>query len=455
MWPIEQEAYEEPLDVDKLAHDREPLVVHTHKGKTAKNLILLIHGLRGHRYGYWTQLARLLFDDFPKADIGLYFYRTGLKRIGLFKSIDLEDEAEVLAEEISNLGLYESVTLVGHSMGGLLAKAAIVRLLEIDSTKGLKRLSGLILLACPQIGSTKVPRMLQWCSTDARVLYPHNKLLQRMETVFASQLQFEKERSPLAKRHLPTWAIIASEDFWVDKLSAGITVPVSQRHPVRGDHSEIIEPQSAEASSYKFIRSCLDTTFRPAIDDDGEDEELLLEPARLEDLPALKAMASAFFGEDISSDSEAAEFVNHGLIIVSRHVIAGRNEKRERVMGYFCVVPLSDESAEGVMNGSLRGRHLTVREIPKQAKAKNAYVGAIAAYDHYSRAVVLEALKLQIEQLRVRGVKVLLTRPYTKRGLALVDKYAFRPVDKPGLGELYVRELNKRVSRGIRLRRKR
>src|SRR5450759_2532124 len=119
MIKLQQVSFKEPANVHKF--DGEPIVIHARSGRVATSLVLLVHGLTGHRYGYWGNTPRFVLEDVQTADVGLYFYRTAWRRFGLYRSINLEEEATVLADALGQLHLYESVTIVGHSMGGLLA----------------------------------------------------------------------------------------------------------------------------------------------------------------------------------------------------------------------------------------------------------------------------------------------------------------------------------------------
>jgi pimeloyl-ACP methyl ester carboxylesterase len=140
MIQIEQVLFTEPENLHE--NDEEPLVIHAKPPRLARNLVIFIHGLTGHRYGYWGNVPLYVFEDMPPADIGLYFYRTAWRRFGLFRSIDLEQEARVLADALRRLRGYQSVVLVGHSMGGLLAKAAIVDLIQRRHRHTLRHIAG-------------------------------------------------------------------------------------------------------------------------------------------------------------------------------------------------------------------------------------------------------------------------------------------------------------------------
>jgi pimeloyl-ACP methyl ester carboxylesterase len=437
---LQQASFSEPVDPHK--HDDEPIVVHARDARIAKNLVLFIHGLTGHRYGYWGNTPRFVLDDLPTADVGLYFYKTAWKRRKVFRSIDLDQEARVLADSLRQLRLYEAIVLVGHSMGGLLAKAAIVDLINRGHRRELQRLAGLVLLASPQLGSLRVPRMLKMFSRDGRALFPHNDFIRRIDTTFSARLAVEQSADPLDKHSLPTWAVVAAEDFWVDALSAGIGVPENQKLTVRGSHGSITKPHDKDAASYVFLRECLDTSFKPATGA-ADGEEVQVEDAAPDDVSNIRNLAVHFFGEGVTPEDVLIEFARIGGILrVVKRVFTSGHDKRERFSGYFCVIPLHRDAAASVRAETLRGGSLTIDHVPSNDdKAAALYVGAVAARDHYSRAVVLEALRLHVGYSAALGIREVLTRPLTERGLGLVRKYGFRPVrtgSPGGLGELYV-----------------
>ena len=161
-----QEVFSEPrLDPS------DPLVVHKHSScpDNLKNIVIFIHGLGGTRYGRnstWGFFPRFVFEDFHQADVGLYRYKTMFQRLRFWESINLEDEARILAEIIRDTPQYSKVVLVGHSMGGLLAKASIAFLLHTGQARILSQIGGLILMATPQAGSMRVPSFLAGLSKD-------------------------------------------------------------------------------------------------------------------------------------------------------------------------------------------------------------------------------------------------------------------------------------------------
>lgn len=439
MIKLQQMAFAPPEDLH--CYDHEPIVIHARPEQVSRNLVLLIHGLTGHRYGYWNNIPKFILEDFPQADVGLYFYRTALKRFSWYKSIDLEQEARVLADSLRSIRLYDAVVLVGHSMGGLLAKAAIADLINRNHPLTLQHIAGLLLIASPQLGSLRVPRWLKLISKDGRALYPHNEAIRRIDTTLNARLSIADSADPLDKYSIPTWAIIAAEDFWVDSLSAGIGVPEPQKMTFRGLHGSIIQPPTKESPAYQFTRDCLETSFRPKRGGGEADEDILVADASPDDVDNIREMAVEFFGADVSPEDVLVGFAAaKGILKVVKRVIHTGRDRRERFSGYFCVIPLSDETAQAMKAGTLRGYELNASHLPSGTATTAAlYIGAIAARDHYSRAVVLEALRLHISYSLALGVKEVMAKPLTKEGLRLVRKYGFQPLEGVGgLNEMYI-----------------
>src|SRR5436305_10870583 len=213
---LTQPSFEEPPNPEDLAGH--PLVLHRRTSETRNYcLVVFVHGLGGSRYGAkatWGYLPRFLYEDFPQLDVGLYAYVTLFGRLKIWKSIPLEREAEILAEKIrDDLPHYRTIILAGHSMGGLLCMAAITYLVQWGDP-ALRRLRGLILMATPQLGSQRVPRLLSWLSPDFYALKPHGELVQQIHKSFADHLSLDETSQDRSRTVIPTWALAGASDFW-------------------------------------------------------------------------------------------------------------------------------------------------------------------------------------------------------------------------------------------------
>lgn len=435
---IEHAKFNIPKDYKSL--DEHSLILHAKRNSTSQNLVILVHGLTGHRYKYWNKLPQFLMEDLPDTDIGLYQYRTAWRRFGLFKSIDLESEARVLADQMRRLHRYKAIALVGHSMGGLLAKAAVSSLIGRNFEHHLKRVCCLVLLATPQLGSLRVPSWAKWLFRDGRALIPHNKLIQAIDTAFSTKLNLDRSLDPTGKYTIPAWAVIGAEDFWVDTLSAGIGIPEGQKHTIRASHGTVKSPSEKSDEAYAIIREALDATFKPKSPNAIATEDILEEEASAAHVPKIREIAVTYFGEDVTPEAVLQDFADHGdMLWVVKNIISTADEERLRIVGYMCMIPMLESAYRDVVSGKLKGAELTTEHVPPRDEQPFAiYIGAVAAKDFHSRAVVVHALKAQIDQAQRRGVTYFLTRPLTEDGLRLCERHRFMPLNgKRGMGQLY------------------
>ena len=230
----------------------EPLIIHRQaEEKRSGTLIVFVHGLGGDRYGTWGEFPHFLLSDVPSIDVGLYAYRTLLKRFGFAASIDLDFEANLLADLLRDCSTYKKIILIGHSMGGLLCKSAIKSLIDRDDQNSLSRLKGLFLLATPQAGSGWVPPFLGGISRDLRALSSQGAFVENLHRTFVDRIS-ASDRSP-GKLFLPVFAITASEDAWVSVLSSGLNIPSCNRKVVRGSHTRIVKPSSRDNDAYRWV----------------------------------------------------------------------------------------------------------------------------------------------------------------------------------------------------------
>jgi tetratricopeptide (TPR) repeat protein/pimeloyl-ACP methyl ester carboxylesterase len=255
-----QDSFAEPDDPGALGGD--PLVIHLRSEPTPNRLLVVfVHGLGGSRYGRkatWGFFPRFVFEDFPDVDVGLYEYVTLFRRLKFWQSIQLYEEATVFADLIRDVGPYQVLILVGHSMGGLLCEAAIASLVNTAQGQTLQKVGGMILMASPQTGSQRVPSILSFFSKDAYALRPHGDFVTALQRTLTDWVSLSEVEGPSPKRYqVPTWAILGSSDFWVDQLSADIGLPSAQTKRIRGSHTQIVKPPDKQHDGYEFVCGCI------------------------------------------------------------------------------------------------------------------------------------------------------------------------------------------------------
>lgn len=440
-----QTKYEEPQDApDDLAS--EPLTVHYRDAtKSAKTLLVFVHGLGGTRYGEkatWGDYPKLIFANFSSVDVGLYAYRTLFKRLIFWKSISLEKEAEVFADLLRSLTEYRNFILFGHSMGGVLCKGVVEHLVVTNQLECARRIKGIVLMATPQFGSLRVPQMLAWLSQDFQALKPHNHYLNRIEDVFRNQIHADTDYPFNDKLHIPCWALRAAEDFWVDPLSAGITIRAEQMRTVRGTHTSIVKPKSLDEDGFRFTTEILKQALSGHAELFRKDE---CSPARFAELKTIHELAVHLFGTDVSDLRSMREWsdVNRKIFWAIRRVTVGPGQRVEQIVGYFCVIPLNGDAAVKVKRGDIKGASITLHHIATSKETPAAlYIGGIAGIDFASRGASLHYLAANIQNFSADKNLKVLTRPVTDDGLRIVEGYRMIPVNgQGGLGEVYEAEL--------------
>jgi tetratricopeptide (TPR) repeat protein/pimeloyl-ACP methyl ester carboxylesterase len=254
-----EDTFHRPADWKQLAE--EALVLHRRsRARHNDDLLLFVHGLGGGRYSTWGQLPELIFSELASCDVALYSYRTLAGRLKLWKSVPFDDEAATLAGLVRETE-YPHVLLVGHSMGGLLIKAAVRELINTNQLDALGKVAGMILMATPQAGSLRVPGFLSWLTVDTRALKAHGRLVRETNQTFQDRIHMVEGEWRRDRITLPVWAVEGSSDLWVDKLSSGLGLGSGRRLTVRGSHTSIVKPLTGSDDAYRFVHKCAQTAF--------------------------------------------------------------------------------------------------------------------------------------------------------------------------------------------------
>ena len=129
--------------------------ISTSKFQMKSRLILFIHGLGGNGRSTWQSFPKLIETDahLPRDNhIAFYNYPTSLFYLPLVsKSIKIQDLAMGLSTQITNeFVAYDSISLVCHSLGGLIARWYLMN--EVRYNRPLK-VTHLLLYAVPNNGA--------------------------------------------------------------------------------------------------------------------------------------------------------------------------------------------------------------------------------------------------------------------------------------------------------------
>src|SRR5439155_6745846 len=147
------------------------------------------------------------------------------------------------------------ITLVGHSQGGLVIQSYLVDRLRDNRAEELCRIRQVILIATPNLGSTKV-------SFARKIFYsffsnPQELALRVFNETISDVVNDVDGRIESAIPNDPSGWPIPIQCFWGEQ--DGVVPPASARGPfnnalpLAGDHSSILHPENSEDPRYWHI----------------------------------------------------------------------------------------------------------------------------------------------------------------------------------------------------------
>lgn len=158
------------------------------------------------------------------------------------KNLPVDEIAELLRTELEvNLSDYDNIIFVAHSMGGLIAKACILKQLEEEQVSSVK---GFISLAVPHSGA-KIANIGGLIS----------KNVQLVDLGLLSDTVDDLTRKWIHTPNTPkTKYIYAANDIYVDKKSAlAIDSIKKDSRAVDEDHSSICKPMDTTQTIYQAV----------------------------------------------------------------------------------------------------------------------------------------------------------------------------------------------------------
>jgi len=217
-----------------------------------KRLLIFVHGFCSDSKT-WDPLIRLLRADSRIAgqfEIDSFDYKTGLAALPILNRLPTIAE---IAERFdgwlwtrfyansSRVNRYVDITLVGHSMGGLIIQKLLTRMLEASRGSEFQYIRQAIFFATPHLGSMTMEGLRGFLGT--MVNNPQEEMLRglnqqvaelhhRMEELVLRATRREDGRYPL-----PCTSYWGMEDNIVPEISARGFFPVVR--PLPGDHKSV------------------------------------------------------------------------------------------------------------------------------------------------------------------------------------------------------------------------
>lgn len=253
-----------------------------------KDCILFVHGFASTPEKCWGKMLELLRGDeriTSRYDLDKHRYATSWIKMNLLGRIpELSELGEELAGKIqSSKYRGRTLTLVGHSQGGLVIFSCFQHLLSTQRGSDLRHIRQAIFFATPFSGSTKAMSLRRMAATlftnpqelTLRVL---DLEVTKMESMVQNGVINATKDGETSWR-IPLHAFGGTQDDIVVAASAHLQAIESFR-PVNGDHFSIVKPGDRDDECYlEFVDLLLDPGGHAnRFDIDHYETEVTVEP---------------------------------------------------------------------------------------------------------------------------------------------------------------------------------
>ena len=230
------------------------LHVYTHPSRpSTQELVVFVHGFGGSGYGTWREIpTAILQHEAEPRSVAVYDYISGGRR-SLLDSPSIQSAVEHLVDELGDLP-FKRVTLVGHSLGGVISMSAVREVFDrtTASTALLDSLTAVFTLASPLAGTKLLPFGIIPIR-ERGALAIHTELQRANHKFFKNRVRINVDGEGAQPLWIPVFSASATGDRFVDPLSSSLLSVPSQCRTFRGGHSAFLK-DSAVAN---WMLSCL------------------------------------------------------------------------------------------------------------------------------------------------------------------------------------------------------
>ncbi|MFI1573478.1 alpha/beta fold hydrolase [Streptomyces anulatus] len=243
--------------------DSHSMHLHTRPPGPSRSVAVFIHGLNGSGYGTWKAWPEYVFDgydDSPPMDVAIYDYPSLLRAtLRLRRGANIDVQAEQLAEHLKELSSeYQEIYLIAHSLGGLVAEAAVTiylrgLLARDEKCIPVSPIAAMFMMASPLKGTGKALLLLSFFS-DVRRLRLLSQGQAKYGDFFHSYVQIQCLASEGRYRFIvPRYSAVATHDLAVSATSATDGLPEDQRRYFTGTHFSVVKPTGPSAPQHSWI----------------------------------------------------------------------------------------------------------------------------------------------------------------------------------------------------------
>lgn len=222
-------------------------------------LVIFVHGFGGNGYTTWGQFPGMLFsvDSTKRNDVAIFNFESGIRTV-LTRRSKLDNDINRLAATLLELSAkYKSIVIVAHSLGGIVAEAAIKSHLDFLSHRGKAEASsidGLFVFASPRAGTGWANPLMGWLIHEFRWLKRFSARTAEIEAFFETHVQSHAVASTAGLPYLiPRFACIGSRDNVVNSFSAGFNIPEDQKKYLHGNHRSIAKPTATDRAQADWV----------------------------------------------------------------------------------------------------------------------------------------------------------------------------------------------------------
>ncbi|KAL0263054.1 hypothetical protein SLS55_002029 [Diplodia seriata] len=239
-------------------------------------------GLGGHAFGSFKVragpfmwLRDALPYNLPQARIFIYGFDTQLPNSQSFQSLDdlgkgfIDLALEAITTAQTSPSPQRRLILLGHSLGGLIVKAAMIQMHRTDNAEYkriLDSIAAFLLFGVPQQGMDIAALIPVVDNQPNRSLLDsldkNSPLLRNQRTLFPAVFRsrstaffafYETLKSPTAAKIGKQWKIAGPPTVLVDIPSATHGVKEDAQHPINRDHSDMVKFSSFHDEDYLYV----------------------------------------------------------------------------------------------------------------------------------------------------------------------------------------------------------